>query len=366
MKIGILTTHYPYNYGAVLQAFALQEHLKSLGHTVSIINYHSEYLYQKFSVFNIDRFSECKNIFSLVKSLIYYCLIIPKRYIRLRSFNVFSKSKFNLTKVVKADSIPSDFDRYILGSDQIWNHKMLGGYDKVYFGDFPVKSGSKIISYAASMPVEQFTVEQKDFFISRLRKIDTISVREAALQALLQPLTNKNIHTVLDPTLLSNKSIWDILLENKPPRKRKYVLLYQVRYSAESVKISGDISRQLDADVIELTGNIHDWRLKKNKRQCAGPREFVNLVKYAECIVSTSFHGTAFAIIFNKPFYSLRLNDGRDSRAANLLESLGLCDRFITEDTRPVFSKIDYTTANSKLERLQASSALYLQNAIGG
>jgi hypothetical protein len=243
---------------------------------------------------------------------------------------------------------------------------VLGGYDKVYFGDFSVRPGSKIISYAASMSAAPLTAEQKDFFIVQFKRIDTISVRESALQALLQPLTDKNITTVLDPTLLLNKSRWDILLKNKPPRKRKYILLYQVRYSAECIRISRDISRQLKADVIELTGNIDDWRLKKNKRQCAGPQEFVNLVKYAECIVSTSFHGTAFAIIFNKPFYSLRLNDGRDSRVEGLLESLGLCDRFITEEQHPVFSLIDYTTANSKLEQLRSSSALYLQNAITG
>jgi hypothetical protein len=363
MKIGILTAHYPLNYGAVLQAFALQEHLKELGHTVTIINYRSKYLHKQFSVLNIENILQSRNILAFIKLCIVRCIIIPKRFIRLCSFNKFSKSKLNLSKIVKADSIPSDFDVYILGSDQIWNSEVFGGFDTVYFGDFPVTKGSKIVSYAASMSTAPLTAEQQDFFVKELKRIDVISVRESILSDTLQPLSDKKIYTVLDPTLLLSSFHWDAFL-SKPVKKGKYILLYQVRYSPASVTIAQDIARQLNGDVIEIAPTVNNWRIRKNNIQGAGPDTFIRLIKYASCIVTTSFHGTVFSVIFNKPFYSLKLNDDRDSRVACLLESLGLSDRFITEDKRPAFSKIDYTKANVALDNLRKISNQYIQNAI--
>lgn len=361
MKIGILTFHCAHNYGAVLQCYALQEYLSNAGHEVKVINYRPEYLLCPYRIINRSGFNSI-NPLRIVKSFIRELLIAPIRYARHDNFNKFIINRLKLTPSVTHNEIPSDFDVYIVGSDQIWNPNITQGFDNVYFCDFPFKKGHRIyLSYAASMESKRLSENDSSFLKKALLNFNTISVREDELKELLQPLTTKLITRVLDPTLLLTRDVWENITPANPI-KEKYVLTYQVREQTETEAIAQHIAGQLGAKVINLVAWVNIY--KKNKYQTASPELFLALIKNAECVVTTSFHGTAFSIIYNKPFYTIKLNDGKDSRVDSILNALKLYNRFIDKNELPIFSSIDYLNVNKELDTLRKDSQLYLKSSI--
>lgn len=357
MRIGILTFHCAHNYGAVLQCYALQETLKAMGHNVKVIDYRPNFLLTPYKIWDIHR---NKSYNSFFKRLILECLTLHRRSVRYKAFDSFIKTRLNLTK--EQQTILSSFDAYIMGSDQIWNPQITNGFHKPYFGyfDFP-KENRKYIAYAASMEASSLNQEAKEFYIKALNNFDSISVREKTLADLLQPLTSKKIETVLDPTLLVNTDIWNSIVK-RPLLNCKYVLVYQVCFDKNTWRIAQEIANQIGAKVVEITACIN-WKFKKNVYQSCSPEEFLGWIKYASCVVTTSFHGTAFSVIFNKPFYCVKLGKG-DTRAASLLHELGLENRMIEKTSSLDFQLINYQKATMELNGLQNKSYQYLVSAL--
>ena len=359
MKIGILTFHCAHNYGAILQCYALQEYLKVQGHNVEVIDYRPPYLLKPYSLFNINRIRS-RNPIRIIKNFIRESILFYGRYKRYCGFESFIKNRLNLSAKVKGKNIPDNYDVYIIGSDQVWNPKITEEFDNIYFANFPFKKEQKkYISYAASMETQELNHEQKKYFTSALNSLDQISVRENVLCELLQPLTHKDIKQVLDPTLLIESSVWEKVV-TPPNIKLKYVLVYQVRINERTMQIANEIAKQIGGIVIETVAWL-DKQCLKNKYQYASPEMFLGLIKHASCIVTTSFHGTAFSVIFNKPFYTLVLNDGKDSRSLSLLSSVGLRDRAISLETVPTFTPIDYSKANQQLNIIRKESSQFLK-----
>lgn len=362
MKIGILTFHCAHNYGAVLQCYALQEMLKNMGHKVEVIDYRPEYLLAPYRKFSLSRFKR-SSLLSIVKACIRESLLLVKRIRRYNAFQTFINKRFNLSPTVKDKAIPPFYDVYIMGSDQIWNPKITKGFDPVYFGFFNFdKENRKYISYAASMETKELDKESKDFIEKALMNFDAVSVREAQLKTLLQPLTGKDIELVLDPTLLAYKKIWDAIAI-RPKINKKYILVYQVRYNVNTIRIARQLAKDINAEIIEVTSALRICFSNKS-RQNVSPEEFLGWIKNADCVITTSFHGTAFSVIFNRPFYCIKLNDGGDTRSASLLKSIGLENRLIDKSENPAFSPIDYSEANKRLEYLQSISTAFLTKAI--
>lgn len=362
MKIGILTFHCAHNYGAVLQCYALQEVLKGIGCEVEVINYRSDYLVNPYKWFDINRFIP-KISFKAVKNNIKEIILLRTRYKRYKAFENFINHKLNLSNKVTKDNIPSIYDTYILGSDQIWSSKITNGIDPVFCGNFPFKKGrKKYIAYAASMEIKTLSSCENEYYKKSLNKIDFISVREYQLKALLQPLTGKKIETVLDPTILADSSIWGKFL--RPFKNgKKYVVKYQVRCDENTSRIANEIARQIDAEVIEVAACIN-YPLCKNNLQCASPEEFLSLIKYSSCVVTTSFHGTVFSVIFNRPFYCLYLNDNQDSRSMSFLKNIGLENRMVCKSDTPTFTEIDYGEINIRIAELRNNSMNFLTDAL--
>lgn len=363
MKIGILTFHCAHNYGAVLQCYALQETLKQIGHDVEVIDYRPQYLLTSYSIFNKYRILS-KNPILMIRFFIREMLLLPVRIKRYHAFNEFIETKLNLSHRIMKRDIPSSYDIYIMGSDQIWNPKITQGFDSVYFGYFDFHKGEKkYISYAASMEANLFDTKSTQFYVKALNNFDALSVRETRLAELLQPLTTKKIEIVLDPTLLANRNIWNrIALE--PSIKRKYVLMYQVRCNENTLRIANNIANQIGAVVIEIM-SYPTRHFSKKQLPWSSPEEFLGLIKNAACVVTTSFHGTAFSIIFNRPFYCIQLDDGWDTRSLSLLKTIGLCDRMIKKSETPKFTEIDYNgEINKCLFQLRENSLHYLMNNV--
>lgn len=333
-----------------------------MGHEVEVINYRPEYLLTPFRRFNIKRYKS-NNPFKIVKKTLREVLVARMRIKRYSAFHNFIQTMLNLSAKVQGRDIPSTYDIYIMGSDQIWNPKITKGFDPVYFGEFLFDKGKKkYISYAASMEVNSLNEDEKSFYKKSLANFDSISVRESQLAALLQPLTDKKIEFVLDPTLLADINIWNKIAES-PNINVKYVLVYQVRINDNALRIANEIAKKNGAIVINILTYFTPY-LNRHKLQCESPERFLGLIKNAFCVVTTSFHGTAFSIIFNRPFYSISIGS-YDTRVMSLLRNVGLEKRLVPKDSSPNFSEIDYSDVNINVFKLRNKSKDFLIKAIG-
>lgn len=360
MKIGILTFHCAHNYGAVLQCYATQEFLRSQAYDVEVINYRPEYLLKPYKLFDITRFKS-KNPIQFVKKIIIESIILRKRYKRWKGFEKFINNYLNIDDIATKNAIPSDYDAYIVGSDQVWNPIITRGFDTIYFANFPFeKGGKKYISYATSMEAKSLDETQIEFYKKNLSNFDALSVRENILLKLLQPLTSKSIAHVLDPVLMTPAQVWDKISSNNL-NTEKYVVVYQVRHNPNTLRIAHHIANQIGAKVKILVAWLQ-FNPINGTDQTATPEGFVDTIRNAACVVTTSFHGTAFSVVFNRPFYTVKLNDGADTRSMSLLEAIELTDRLINVDDEPTFTSIDYSIANQKLDKLRKESQDYLLN----
>lgn len=356
MKIGILTFHCAHNYGAVLQAYALQETIKSFGFQVEIINYQPNYLLEPYKPISL------KIIFSgkiriIIKKIILSIVLYPFRLKRWKMFNIFIEKNFNLSKKCTSD-IPSNYDLYIIGSDQIWNNRITRGFDMVYWGFFNTNYRTKKIAYAASFGDIKNIFDEKQFLEKGLENFDGISLRENDYLEYIKTLSKKNVFKVLDPTFLLNNSIWDIK-SIKPEITKQYVLVYQVISSKETLRIASEIAKQINAVVIEIPSSISMSNFRNN---IVSPFEFLGWIKYASCIVTTSFHGTAFSVIYKKNFYVINLENGSEKRSIDFLTSINLSNRIIDKYSSVNFDKIDYSKNTSLINKFKHDSFSFLNS----
>ena len=336
MRVGILTFHDAQNHGAVLQAYALKKYIKKLGFDVNIVNYHHK---------NIpDGFPRKPN---------------PERWDK---FNLFIKELIDFEEKVYTDERELEkleFDFWICGSDQIWNTEITRGFNKGFFLDFNTKG--KKISYAVSMGIPKLPEKYETDFKRSLNKFDKISVREESLKEYAQKFTNKTIIKVLDPTLLLEPDEYDKLMLEKS--YGEYVLIYALEPDERLSAIAKQIADEKKARILEL----NDKRQQNffcDQISDAGPQEFLTLVKNAKAIITNSFHGTVFSIIFKKEFYTIsRLN--RNLRMENILDIVGMRDRLIDkiEDLKNVQVQ-DYNKAFEKLDLEKEKSQCFLKNAL--
>lgn len=371
MKIGILTFHCAHNYGAVLQAYGLQEYLKSCGHEVEVIDYRPKYLTRGNELFPFPSRST-PSFWGNVTSWIQWIARIPLRLLELpfrlrrrKGFEKFISEKLNLSRERFGNNgrVPADkYDAIVFGSDQIWSPNHTAGGDPIFLGDFPAPAGTLKIAYAASAGAASATLGENPVFANALKNFSALSVREDNLGASLQPKTDLKIETVLDPTLLTDKSVWDKLAEPPEPDK-KYVLVYQVAYNPAADRIARELAAQLGADVVEIwAGN---WR---SRGKIVSPEQFVGWFKNAACVVSTSFHGTAFSLIFKKPFYYVGNGNAGENRPKQILNTFGLSDRYVAGTSpTPRFSEINYSILerhNSYLNRRALSRSFFHMNGV--
>ena len=356
MKIGILTFHCAHNYGAVLQCFALQEYLKSLGHNVSVIDYRPRYLitpYKKHALFHWVSKSPVRFLFKLVTEP-FLCL---KRNKRWNAFNNFIKENFSLVPY-SCNKSYSDFDCVIYGSDQIWNTHITGDtLDIVYWGS---QINCRKIAYAASAGNCDFHLVDTHLLSNYLRNFSALSVRESDLISMLRPLTSRHIQIVSDPVFLLTKSQWNnyckpINIENP------YLLCYNLNGSEDCSKQANIICKDKGYDRVDLVPNVGFFN--NNTKQCASPIDFISYFMHAQFVVTSSFHGTAFSILFEKPFYTINMG-GRKNRVTSLLSLLGIKDRY-RENCKTDFNEyVDWTTVKVKKHQYVRNSREYLNKNI--
>lgn len=364
MKIGILTFHCAHNYGAVLQCYATQEFLRSKGYDVEIINYRPDYLLEPYRL--LKKRIRYRGFVRFIKDIIQELIIFPTRYQHWKGFRRFINQRLLLSQPIDDNSlISADYDVYLVGSDQIWNPNITQGFDKAYFCDFSFEKGTKkYIAYAASMEAKSLDFEKERFYRRQLKRFDAISVREENLMKMLSPLIDMPVRHVLDPTLMVPVSIWD-KFHTKSIISEKFVLVYQVIPDDNTLRIANHIANQISAKVVNVVANMSNISFyTRHSHQNATPEDFISILRNAACVVTTSFHGTAFSLIFNRPFYTLKLNKGWDERSMSLLNQLNLRDRLVDVISDPEFTEIDYSKVNPVLDALRQESQDFLIKAL--
>lgn len=362
MKIGILTFHFACNYGAVLQCYALQRYLTEAGHEVSVVDYRPRSVADGYRWFDIRRFwgSTPARLWRKTTSEL---KVVGSRRRRYAAFDSFVSASLNLTTHVNdpasMSALADDFDLIIAGSDQIWNSRLTDGIDPIYWGAFERNQGTSMISYAASME-DGFTKETADAVSSLLSAFDALSVREASLKDALEPyLCGRKVSTVVDPTLLLNGEQWSSLA-SEPLITEPYLLFYQVRRSEPARDAAIELARRKGLRPVFISAKPE---LENSPEVAeASPEQFVSLFKNASFVVTTSFHGTVFSLIFEKDFICMPVQDGRNSRQENLLSDVGLSERNITKLPEDDLKAIDWASVAKRKAEMLESTYEYLKS----
>lgn len=359
MRIGIITFHRAHNFGAFLQAFALKTFLEEKGHDVEFVDYWPKEHAALYKVYHREDVNS-------LKTLLRECVVACYRKNKAQPFIEVQRAFLKIGKkplYEKPQQLAEiSYDLLIYGSDQIWwksRLKGIDGFDTAYWGMHVPKSVRRA-SYAASMGAIELTANDRQTIRELLKGFDYISVRENQLKDTIQPLTDKTIEVNIDPTLLLDKRHWEGYCTSIPESKEKYILYYRMMTDKEADRLVLQLSKQTGLPIVELGATIGTYRNLSKYTKSASPFDFISLIKNAEYVVSTSFHGVAFSIIFEKQFFAIGMGN-RSNRVQSLLSLLGIDQQLIScVEEMNLSSKVDYAMVKEKLGALRHKADHYL------
>jgi len=353
----------------VLQAYALQETVKGLGFQTEIIDYVSEARTERVRARRHTRLSDVKNIRQLAAFVLYRVFLEKKYARRAKEFEAFFRDEYSLSKpcgtAEQLREIASEYASVIVGSDQVWSPRYSAG-DLAYLLDF-VSGGTKRVSYAASFGVSELPVECHDDYKNHLGKFNHLAVREIEGKRIVNDLLSREADVVLDPTLLRDATQWNTMRDSAAAMSRPYILYYTLGHNPTLNKIAGDMKKKLRLPMISVVGGGKDrdnFNRKADQIIFKGPKTFLQLMSDASFLLTNSFHGTAFAINYQKPF--LVAPNLYPSRIQSILGMLKLENRMVS-DPRTVSSslyELDYREPSALLQQHREASLQFLKNAL--
>ena len=291
-KVGILTFHRADNYGAALQTYGLKMACEKLGCDVQVIDYRPQYIENQYKYFTLSR-SVKKNIINLLN----FKSNLSKR----KKFAAFRKKYMDMAEF---EGNQTCYDTIFYGSDQIWNPNIKGGFDEVFFASHNVKA-NKHCAYAASIGKSEFTQSEQTDFSHLLGKMDKVSLREKSSLELIPESLKDKTQVVLDPTVLNSKEQWQKIAQTAKGLPEKFIFVYQVARYPEVIKIANELSKKTGLPVVELLYTKTSLKSGHRIINDIGPCEFIDIIQRASYVVTSSFHGTAFSVIFKKQFYTV-------------------------------------------------------------
>ena len=365
MKIGILTYHRAENYGALLQAYALMTYLKSLGHDVSFVDYWPTYHSEYFKIFSWSNFVS-RPIKSKLLILIRFLLMGSKLYRRKKVMQKFMHGHLKISKkpvYTNRNGKTERFDVVVYGSDQIWRKQNLGGvgFDEWYYGSDHVCADKKVV-YAGSMGKLEASPEDMTFVKAQMQNFCSIAVREKDLHDYLQKL-DVSSEIVIDPVFLLTKEQWHQLAV-APKSTSNYILFYNLLNTPESSSFAKALSKETGLPIIKKKKKTAFMQKGSKLIDNASIEEFLGLIEHADYVVSNSFHGVAFSLVFEKQFYAVGM-EGKANRVVSLLESVGIADRYIHSHQNKISAlEIDYDKTTPILKSLIEKSMFFLSCAL--
>lgn len=374
--VGIATIHGICNFGSLLQAYATQTTIEKLGYKPFVINYKypNEYHIQEYK--KQFPYANAKIHFALRLRLALYSRTCRKHDLQKKQL-LFAEERKRLlheTEVYATkesiQSNPPHYDIFLTGSDQVWNPRYMRG-DNTFFLDFV--HGVPKIAFSASFGTTVLTDLQKTQIRPLLNDYLSISLREQSGVGMVKEICGKEATCTCDPTLLLSGDEWADIFDDNPLIKGEYILCYILTYTADpypyAAKLIKHLQKHLKKKVVVLDESGRYWMdYRYRSFRSYGPGQIVNLFKNASFIVSSSFHGAAFSINFQKDFYSLFPRGVNDERQESLLKLVGAESRFIrVGDPLPSPSSFkihNWKEINEKLGAYRDNSIFYLKQAL--
>lgn len=365
MKVSCITRHAISNYGSLLQAYATQRAIEGLGHECEILDY----------------VPACEDVSQQVRTLLstkpswngnplkkaaYRLLREPetrvagKQFARERAQLLKMSSHYASLEELRAN--PPKADVYMTGSDQVWGPISSGAYDMAYALEFAPK-GARRISYAASFGKKDMPDSVRPGFLEDLRAYEAVCVREDAAR---EQLASWGIEAgqVVDPTLLLNGEAWRKMAA--PASKGEYVLVYQIHSDPAVGQYAEKVAKKLGLPLMRISVGLHQASREGRFKWLPTLAEFLSYVDNATCLVTDSFHGTAFAINLNTPLVEVLPKTGTSSRNVSILRLTGLTDRVLQDpnDIELASRPIDFGRVNDVMGVERAKSLVRLKNMI--
>lgn len=378
MKIGIVTLPFNWNYGGILQTFALQHVLKQMGHEALTINRNTVLMSFKMKVLSFVRRFILRYIFQRKVVVRTWPNKEEEKAIRQHT-DRFIREHVATTNLFDGETDFKNiqaykFDAFIAGSDQVWRPKYSPILENHFFGFLNDNEKVKRLSYAASFGVDhwEFSPEQTKACADLAQKFNAVSVREDTAIELCKVKLGVDAELVLDPTLLVSKEVYvDLVTKdgiNKMPGSLfNYVLDLTPEKSAFIQKAADKLG--LIPFSSSASGSFRDLGSKRLS-ECIFPpvTQWIRGFMDAEFVITDSFHGTAFSIIFNKPFISIGNKKRGITRFTSILKVVGLENRLVLDiddnAMNLVNEKIDFSVVNKKLEQRKKQSIQFLKNAL--
>lgn len=367
IKIGLLSTQFTINYGAVLQAYSLFKKLEKIKTSdVCVIDYSPQG--SRYGHYESYIFATPKDFILSVLKIIN----LKYRFSRKRKKQFFEKfvdHEFKLTKNKYYDNnqlknAEFDLDIAIVGSDQVWNPKVID--DTSFYLDFIDDKKTIKSSYAASLG-DELSPNELDIMVKKIKDYKAISLREPIQVELIKSKLQKEIDTLIDPVFLSSKDEWENLSKKSFIKLPKpYILIYEVNSPPNFAKYIEHLRKNINLDIIEISTRPFPKYKGVKTISYASPYDFLNLFSNAEFVITSSFHGVAFSSIFNKKF-KCALNNERSFRQRHLLKSLSLesCEISNTSHLSSIDDiDIDWDNVNKNINNMVKESENYLNNVV--
>ena len=356
MKVALVSTQFAINFGAVLQAIALKKVITNIGHECEIINYRP--------INSLKNFAYSSILF------LNYKFRSDKKSKILR-FDKFVKEHGNLSpkKYSSYDELITQlpyYDCFVCGSDQIWNLNLFRNLS--FFLKFEnLHPKSNYVAYAPSI-TEKLNPEQFKELAKNISHFSSISLREKIGAVQLSEYLGYTVKNVLDPVFLLSKEEW-IALEEPLPLKEPYILNYGLVGAKNTAKLLKKAKDKYNLKIVNINIDPFNKYNADYNITNLSPGNFIWLIRNADFICSSSFHGMVFSIVFEKQFLASPA-DYRNSRHANVLEIINSEERLVGADddldVKLNLAPLDYQKVNALLNEAKVESVEYLRNAING
>lgn len=338
MKVGIVTFHDADNFGAMLQSYGLQTALQKLGAQSSFLEFPAKAAAAETPASPLMQ------------------RILQHREHRQQLFEDFRNTYLNREPFTAEQA--KDYDLFVSGSDQVWNPAITGAEGK-YLLTFA--EPAKRCAYAASFGTAALPENCEAYFAGELRKFHRISVREMSGAELVKKLTGAEARVDLDPTMLMDGTQWEPLMA-EPKEQTPYLLLITVQNDMNLLRLATQLAEARGLKLTVISASFFP-PLGFQPWSDVSVGDWLRLVHDAEVVLSSSFHGLVFSILFHKEFYSNPLVSGledRNSRVTDLMELLGIPARPAGREAAP----LDWELLDARLAALRADSWAYLKTLV--
>lgn len=349
-KIGILTLQYALNYGGQLQCYALKEVLRKQGHDAVII----------------DRIPDAHGKKYVLKRAFAHPLT-QKEFAGMRCHELRPMSK----PVYSSEGLARllrNYDACIVGSDQVWRKAVFSVNGDYFFQHLEMPSLKKI-AYAASLGVSEWEYDsgETEAISKALSSFKAVSVREQDGVNLLRDHCGIHAQWVLDPTILADSAIYTPLIKKSKMDGNGKLVTYILDWTEEKKQIVQDIQQKIGKSRIDINPVVRKHQSLLNRVLHTGVTtyDWVKLISTADFVITDSFHGTAFSIIFNKQFYTIGNPERGMARFISILSLFGLQDRLIIQPISLNYEDIDYSSVNKKISHEREESMRFLINSLG-